>query len=195
MHDVDEVFPELSRYSQPRAKWQSIEQDWRGHRASPEELSKRIFDVVGSVGSASDLVLDSEPASYYLMDTVVDQTPAVLANLGDGLASNAQFPSGQAPGIGTMLQIADTRTRVSAARQSISNDLREAWGADPRIKLALSDPANKLEEAHRRYDVAVKMRIVVDAACGIWRRDVTEPRPAQSRRVVPDSRSALSRPH
>jgi len=159
IRDVDAAFPKEPRYAQSLSDWRSIERDWHGRGVLPAELSKRVFNVVGRVGIASNLVLDSEPASYYLMDTIVGQTPTVLANLGDGVAANAQFPAGKTPGIGALLTFADKRSRVSMASDTVTVDLNEAWRSDPSTKPALAAPALRLEEAEKRYAVAVNMRI------------------------------------
>ena len=156
--DVDKAWPRDGRYARPLAEWQSIREDWRAHRISSQEFVKRSRNLIGDVGIASGLVLDPEAASYYVMDTVVDQIPTVLVNLSNGLATNSQFPSGKTPGIGTLLTLSDARSRLSTAREDVDQDVAQAYAADPRLNVVLRHHDTALKQAADRYAVAVNMR-------------------------------------
>ncbi len=86
---VDRVNQQHGLTLQARADWQAIKDEWRGivenlEAMSLEELelaydslTSNILRLIVIVGNESNLILDPDIDSYYLMDTVINKLPTI----------------------------------------------------------------------------------------------------------------------
>lgn len=77
-----------------RSAWQAIKADWQSLSANAAHLTtqdsftrhtaliKKLLDLNVQVGITSNLVLDPDADSYYLMDVVVNRLPFLVEHLG-----------------------------------------------------------------------------------------------------------------
>lgn len=91
--DIDVVEQKLGGILKTQEKWEAIKTKWQNVKAqslsaSPQqvidlgtEMSDDIADLIGHIGDTSNLILDPELDSYYIMDTVITKMPVIIRKM------------------------------------------------------------------------------------------------------------------
>ncbi|HWH95188.1 MAG TPA: HAMP domain-containing protein, partial [Baekduia sp.] len=111
---------------------------------------------VTEVGNASNLILDPDLDSFYVMDALVTKAPAIAAAA--GLGADRQLALAELPDGGTMsdhIELAAQAGAVSANLEALLGGLKTSYGAtaDPTLKSRIAAPAGAMGSASRTLGV------------------------------------------
>ncbi len=142
-----------------RAKLQVITDKWQSLKGQAFDVPAResfsrhtalledIIALVTYVGDSSNLILDPELDTYYLMDLLVNRVPTLteklgqIRGLGAGIISAGQFTDGQKEHL-SVLQAAAQVTSEGLARA-----LERAFGANPAIETRIGAQAQAARQS------------------------------------------------
>ena len=127
---LDEVDQRLGEEFEVKAKWSAIKNNWQRLQdgassgsgkevfAKHSQLIGNVLSLLKDVGDSSNLTLDPELDSYYLIQSVVSLIPQVVENLGQarGLASGIAVSG--APGLRQTI-------RLTSLLATVQNDIHE----------------------------------------------------------------------
>jgi methyl-accepting chemotaxis protein len=116
------------------------------------------FGWVTEVGNASNLILDPDLDSYYVMDSLVTKAPAIVAAA--GLGADRQVALAQAAGGGSLtdhINLASQAGAVATNVQAMLEGLKTSYGAtaDARLKTDVSGAATTLSSASEQLGAAL----------------------------------------
>ena len=151
---MDAINAQYGNALESSSAWQSIKTDWQNisvnvsHLTAPDSFARhtalieKLLDLTINVGIASNLVLDPDADSYYLMDVVVNRLPFLIEHLGQ--------LRGMATGIATRHQIADEERirlmklpgQVEMMQEGVQSSLKLAFKSNGSLKLILGSRQN-----------------------------------------------------
>ncbi len=135
-----------------KAKWQSLKgqafdltakESFKRHTALLDE----IISLAAHVGDSSNLVLDPELDTYYLMDLLVNRIPVLtekmgqIRGLGAGIISAGRFVNGQEERLSELHAIAQVTS------QGLAHALERAFNTNPDIKARLGTQAQAVRQS------------------------------------------------
>jgi signal transduction histidine kinase/ActR/RegA family two-component response regulator len=152
------------------AHWDRIRQNWDDLREPPksmetggrigayDDLLSSLVALVSDVGVQSKLFLDPEPASYYVMDTLVSQVPVLTLNL----AQSRQYATSinSAARAIDPVQLAERKANMTTAIDVMQFNLSEAYAAQPRLRATLGPAAQVLDSTERQYSDLLSAGII-----------------------------------
>ncbi|WCB94821.1 hypothetical protein DSM104299_03560 [Baekduia alba] len=124
-----------------------------------DAYSEAVDAAVGwvtEVGNASNLILDPDLDSYYVMDALVTKAPAVAAAA--GLGADRQLALSELPGGGTLsdhIELASHAGAVSTNLEALLVGLKTSYDAteDTTLKARVAGPADGMGAAARQLGV------------------------------------------
>ncbi len=178
LSDVDEADKLYGAALKTTAKWTAIKQGWTKLEGTPRTdaglddahgaLTSAVVDLIlNYAGNNSNLILDPDLDSYWLMDAFVIKIPM----LGEGIADSAArlLKTGVAPVADQVLELAGTRRVLLATASDLVNvNMKTAvietknpkFGQSPTLEVNLKEP---LQTARVRVDgfaETLKQRLV-----------------------------------
>ncbi|HRF44873.1 MAG TPA: HAMP domain-containing protein, partial [Candidatus Competibacteraceae bacterium] len=130
--------------------WQVIKTDWQNLNTHTLQLTvqdnfarhtaimEKLLELISHVGVTSNLVLDPDPDSYYLMDVVVGRVPFLVEHLGQirgivtGIVVRQQISKDDP------IRLAKSLGQLEMVQQGIQNSLDTAFTNNASLKPALS---------------------------------------------------------
>lgn len=159
-------------------RWTELRLSWTKQRDSPAlntggidrqpgEMTTKVFDLIRYVGDTSNLILDPDLDSYWLMHAFVIDCPAV----GETVTGNATLvlnaPANAAGTSEWLLSLAGgLQTALSTTSALINVDLKTAlaatskFGKSTTMANALAGPMKRLEEAVNVHAEIIKRRVL-----------------------------------
>jgi twitching motility protein PilJ len=133
------------------AKLQTLQQDWTElQERADADLSARfvrhILEFITQVGDSSNLILDPDIDSYYLMAAVIYQIPPLADDLGALRSMGEAIAEGSAITLDQRLALAALAGRVQLNLDALQKSMKESAfvfnpGLEPEITPALSEAA------------------------------------------------------
>ncbi|WJW75424.1 methyl-accepting chemotaxis protein [Thiohalobacter sp. IOR34] len=148
-----------------RARWEQLKQ--RAFGMAPAEafaehsrLIGELIALIAHVADTSNLILDPELDSYYLMDAVVNRMPTLTDKMGQvrGLASGIAAAGGMEQGQRTRLAV--LLDNIREGNQGLGYALQVAQRSNPQIGGRLGGKGKDAVEAGDRFLELVKTRIL-----------------------------------
>lgn len=136
--------------------------------AATDTLLVRLRKSIQDVADSSNLTLDPEIHTYYLMDTVSQKVPQALAFLGDG--RDAGIASGDSESLADMVRFRSAMTSAAVASDQIRNSVKRAVESYVPLDGTVGPAAKKAQDAIER--------VVRFAETGIPEGAKPEPDPA-----------------
>ena len=140
--------------------WEMASRDWTRiksgmHDATREErlaatdtLLMRLRKSIQDVADNSNLTLDPEIHTYYLMDTVSQKVPQALQFLGDG--RDAGIASGDSAALADMVRFRSAMTSAAVASDQIRNSVKRAVESYVALDGTVGPAAKKAQDAIER---------------------------------------------
>jgi len=150
--------------------WKNIKKDWsqiatRGqtmteadNAAAHDRLTQDVTSFIQDVGDRSNLILDPDLDSYYLMDITVLRLPRLSGALGRAVsigvagASTKVLNPEQKLGLGVLAQMDD--------REGIQQSLDRAYKATPALRAKLAAPAGEALKAVEALQASVRKQFL-----------------------------------
>ncbi|HHW78881.1 MAG TPA: HAMP domain-containing protein, partial [Xanthomonadaceae bacterium] len=146
---VDTVDTQYGGFLNSADSWQAIKVDWQNLGASvfnltaPDSFARhtalieKLLDLTIHVGIASNLVLDPDPDSYYLMDIVVDRLPFVVENLGQLRGMAAGIVARRRISGDDQIRLAKLLGQLEMMREGVQSSLELAFKSNGSLKSIL----------------------------------------------------------
>ncbi len=153
-------------------QWQSIKAEWQKFHADALNLSakesflqhtaliKRLINLTLDVGVNSNLILDPEPDSYFLMDCIVSRLPMVVEDIGQlrgisaGIVARRQITEHE------RAQLSKLIARSQIMQEGIQNSLDQAFKHNAALKSALGNQQESFITPARDFLAFVEQHIV-----------------------------------
>jgi signal transduction histidine kinase/CheY-like chemotaxis protein len=183
---VDHAIDNQPDYKVASADWPDINRYWADLKRAPgssgpderqaayERLLIRIVDMIGDVGVDSKLVLDPKPASYYVMDTTINQTPMLLLNYAYAQQIAHRIRISSPIPLADVVELSKRDANISTATQSIQADLNQAYVAHAELSASLDTKAQALYAGKDAYTKLIETRIVADGTRRASAKEVFE---------------------
>ncbi len=142
IENLDALDSQYGAILQTADSWRAIRQEWADPktRASAEDADARfarharlttsILDLIAQVGDSSNLILDPDLDSYYLMDVAVVQLPSLLVELGRLRDLAARDVTSRASLEQEKLQLIKLAENIQVRTQGIQRGLNKAFAAN-----------------------------------------------------------------
>jgi len=116
--------------------------------AATDTLLVRLRKSIQDVADSSNLTLDPEIHTYYLMDTVSQKVPQALQFLGDG--RDAGIASGDSAALADMVRFRSAMTSAAVASNQIRNSVKRAVKSYVALDQTVGPAAKKTQDAIER---------------------------------------------
>ena len=116
--------------------------------AATDTLLVRLRKSIQDVADSSNLTLDPEIHTYYLMDTVSQKIPQALQFLGDG--RDAGIASGDSAALADMVRFRSAMTNAAVASDQIRNSVKRAMQSYVPLDRTVGPAAKKAQDAIKR---------------------------------------------
>src|SRR5262245_7763830 len=160
---VDRVDRELGGVLRTREKWQALRTRWLGLkdevlRRSPREgfeaqtaLIADLLALVTHVGDTSNLIIDPQLDSYYLMDTLITRLLRVVEDLGHARALGAGIATRREATVEERLQLPALVGETRAAVAAMHRGLHVAFEVNPALRPRLQGPLEESVAATNQF--------------------------------------------
>ncbi len=154
------------------APWQAIKMDWKnlnanGFNLTPLEsftqhtaLIKKLLDLVIHIGITSNLILDPQADSYFLIDVIVSRLPTLGENLGKMRGLSAGIVARQRITDSEKLELMKLIARSQVLREDIQNSLNLAFQYNEELKPALNLQEDSISALSGNFLMMVEQRII-----------------------------------
>lgn len=131
------------------SNWHSIQSAWQqlsstAAQITPAEsfqqhtaLIKQVLDLTAKIGIASGLVLDPQPDSYFLVDTLVQRLPSLAEDLGQLRALSSGAVARHTISTEEKLRLAKLIVRGQIMLEGVNAGLAHAFAYNPELSTAL----------------------------------------------------------
>jgi signal transduction histidine kinase/CheY-like chemotaxis protein len=152
---VDELDQRLGKVLESTARWNAIKVHWTELEASiqtstPEEMAEahktmvaEVLVLLKHVGDTSNLILDPDLDTYYLMDAFVNNVPEAAEYLGQLRALGSLTPIGEPIPLERKERFTHLRTLAKAAFDSHERGMDVAFRFNPTLEPALRSSLKK----------------------------------------------------
>ncbi|MCB1770875.1 MAG: nitrate- and nitrite sensing domain-containing protein [Candidatus Competibacteraceae bacterium] len=146
---IDTVDAQYGALLNSTDQWQSIKAEWQKFHVDALDLPakenftrhttliKQLIDLTLQVGVNSNLILDPEPDSYFLMDCVVSRLPVVVEDMGQlrglsaGIVARSQVTDRE------RTQLSKLIARSQIMQEAVQNGLDQAFKYNPALQTVL----------------------------------------------------------
>lgn len=128
------------------------------------DFINNIDSFITIIGNASNLVLDPDVDSYYVMDTVLTQIPQVVTSIGkaDGLAVGVLQRKTLTPEEKTQLVVFSSQ--ITTPLSNVQSDLQLAMNYNGKLKVQMDEYTQKFQTAATAYVNLLNTRIIAGKA-------------------------------
>ena len=102
-----------------------------------DNAADKLNTLLGVASDNSNLTLDPDIDSYYLMDAATTKLPTLANTIGEALAWAAKPETGQALTPAERDRLVELRPLISSALDGLNSDLAKAQAYNPAVKSAL----------------------------------------------------------
>ncbi|MGH8615760.1 MAG: methyl-accepting chemotaxis protein [Gammaproteobacteria bacterium] len=153
------------------AKWQAIKTEWDKLKDSTfglpvaesfkqhTMLIRSVLDLVVHVGDTSNLILDPELDSYYLMDAVVNKLPPLVEALGVLRGKSAGIAAAKTFDTDQKVELAGAKDKVPEAVNAARRAISVALEKNDALRPELSSRAQTLSLASKQFLDLVEQRL------------------------------------
>jgi len=153
-------------------QWQSIKAEWQKFHtdafslpakesfARHTALIKQLIDLTLQIGVNSNLILDPEPDSYFMMDCIVNWLPVVVEDMGQlrglsaGIVARGQVTDRE------RTQLSKLIARSQIMQEGVQNSLDQAFKYNPALQPILSSQQESFITSTRDFLALVEQYIV-----------------------------------
>lgn len=169
VNTVDGLYKDSLKVSKD---WKKLKDEW--HVLKEHTLSFNVqqnFDehgtfinnlnsLITTIGNASNLILDPDVDSYYLMDTVLTQIPQVAMNIGNtrGLALGVLQRKVLTPDEKTQMVVFNSQ--INTPLGTVQSDLQQVIQYNSKLKSQIDDPVQKFQTAATSFINLVSTKII-----------------------------------
>ncbi|MGH6634719.1 MAG: methyl-accepting chemotaxis protein [Gammaproteobacteria bacterium] len=151
-------------------KWQAIKTEWDklndGAFASATEsfeqhtvLIRSVLDLVTHVGDTSNLILDRELDSYYLMDAVVNKLPPLVEALGVLRGKSAGVAAARTLSVDQKVGLGRAKDHASEALDASRRAMNVAFEKNELLRPQLSSRTHALSLASKQFLDLIEQRL------------------------------------
>ncbi|MFO1372559.1 MAG: methyl-accepting chemotaxis protein [Candidatus Competibacteraceae bacterium] len=138
------------------SQWQAIKADWQNLNANALNLTAResfarhkaliekLLDLTSHVGVTSNLILDPDPDSFFLVDVVVNRLPFLAEHLGQLRGMAAGIVARRQISEDDHIQLSKLLGQLEMMQEGIQNSLEQAFKNNGSLKPVLEARRNAL---------------------------------------------------
>jgi PAS domain S-box-containing protein len=169
---IDRVDRELGGELRTREKWQALRARWLGLKDDvlsrpPREgfdaqtaLIADVLALVTHVGDTSNLIIDPELDSYYLMDTLITRLLRVVEDLGHARALGAGIATRRTATVEERIQLPALVGETRAAVSAMDRGLRVAFDVNPKLRPRLQGALGESVAATSQFLGTIEARLL-----------------------------------
>ena len=120
-----------------------------------DNAADKLNTLLGVASDNSNLTLDPDIDSYYLMDAATTKLPTLANTIGEALAWAAKPETGQALTPAERDRLVELRPLISSALDGLNSDLAKAQAYNPAVKSALDADNQQLAAFHQLQVAAI----------------------------------------
>ncbi len=171
LQSVGEMEQKLGARLATGAKWQAIKTEWDTLKDGAFGLSaaesfkqhtaliKSVLDLVAHVGDTSNLILDPDLDSYYLMDAIVNKLPPLVEALGVLRDKSAGIAAAKTLNADQKVDLARAKNQVPEAVDATRRGMNVAFEKNDALRPQLSSRAHALSVASKQFLDLVEQRL------------------------------------
>ncbi len=156
--DIDQVDKKYGHILKTAGLWGKIKQQWAALQKQQTELSRQqihgqhekllqeILDLMVWVGNQSNLILDPDLDSYYLMDLEVLQFPKLVQAIGQARDYRLEMMNSVGQAQPRMIQLMIAKQNVEQLSNSVLQDYKTAMLENPRLKSVFERDGQLLQQ-------------------------------------------------
>lgn len=127
----------------------STQSVWTGLQQSTEKKDRMLAisktqELIAQIGDQSNLILDPDLDSFYIMDTVIVKMPAILTQTASLLQQLQDIEQSQQLSVEAKIQLAMTIGSLDTNLSALKNGLDVAYRENPTLKSALQSSSSSL---------------------------------------------------
>lgn len=169
---IDEVDAKLGRELNTSEKWKAVKSHWDGLRTKYRGLGVKdslrehtaliaeITDLMAYVADTSNLTLDPDLDSYYVMDTVVVRLPAITESLGQARAAGAAVATKGSATADDRAQLAVLHGSIEAGLTAVVRGLDIAANQNEGFKRRLGSKVSDSKQAVDNFTALLKQKLI-----------------------------------
>ena len=149
-------------------KWGFLEENYM--KLTPKESARQhtefisdMLALIGYVGDTSNLILDPDLDSYYLMNTLVNTLPALSENLGQARAFTLSVQDPKKISDGERRDIINYIKIALIADEKIKRDMRIAFESHNSLRVVLHEQREKMSSSVRGFVSLLDTFVTTDA--------------------------------
>ncbi|WP_162787958.1 methyl-accepting chemotaxis protein [Chromobacterium haemolyticum] len=124
-----------------------------------DSTADKLNALLGAASDNSNLTLDPDIDSYYLMDAATTKLPALSNYIGEALAWAAKSEAGQTLTPAERDRLVELRPLINGTLDGLNSDLAKALAYNPSLKNALSAESQALAAFHQGQAAAIDKAI------------------------------------
>jgi len=161
--EMDEVEQQIGQNLKTSEAWQQIKEDWQAliellptisietSALLHNNLTDNILSLIADAGDQSNLILDPDLDSWYLMDATVNQLPAMVKNTATARDLGKVLSQRQNASIDDRTKLLLLSEKIEVPMQSLQRGMRVAFDANPTIANELQDSVRATTESSRDF--------------------------------------------
>lgn len=166
--------------------WEKLKADWQtlasgalsmnAEQASDAHAAYigRLTAFLTAVGNNSNLILDPDVDSYYVMDTAFTQMPAILSNLGQAHDLTARVASRKALTPDEKTQIAILMGQLQTPQGTLKSDLDQSIGYNAAVKSQTEQASSAVDQSLTGFTDTLKKEFIEAKQIAVAPAKVTE---------------------
>ncbi len=158
------VFQSTADWNAVKGKWLALEGKYPSMTpiesyTQHTDLISDIIALVHKLGDESNLILDSQLASYEVMNTIINLLPALTENMGRARAFGLSVQDSEKINDEDRKQFIIYANTASIENTKLQNDMRESFGNDPSLRAPLEGPSKEIDSAVKSFISLVEQAI------------------------------------
>ncbi len=157
IHAIDAQDTLLNKSLKTSDAWKHIKDNWNTvqsaslntNAAKSMDAHISLMNDLGSfitkIGINSNLILDPDIDSYYTMDTVLTQSPAIITKIGQARDLAIEIASRKSVSIDDKIKLAVLIDEIKIPTSTIQSDLDQAYKYNAGVKQTLNDTATAFQ--------------------------------------------------
>ena len=178
IHDIDSVNAELGNVFEVSEQWTTLKRSWQELRDDlfdltsqqsldrHQELTRQTLALLVAVGNNSNLILDPDVDSYYLMDPIINKIPLIADYLNQIRSLETEIALRNQMSVEQRTRLNILEGLVLSTTESMLNGFEYVYDFNPSLHPSISDEISTTTESINRFLVTGSQTTVSTSTTG-----------------------------
>ncbi len=160
---IDSLEEELGTLLKTRHSWSNLVSDWRQLKKGLPAFSRstvlqlhfilvnNLLELIAHVGDTSNLILDPDLDTYYLMDATVNQLPAVIESSAQARELTTKIAQQGAPGLEERVQLIGLSNALESSLKKLARGRDVAFDFNRQLEAELASVYQEMRNSSKNY--------------------------------------------